>query len=112
MRFRELIVEDYTDALRSEIINLLAAVSAEGVTEVDTDNLLADLQAQGYSVDVSNLMQLMDQLPIVQTASADTIQIATGESDAMVGAEADAVEQDRVDALATKKSTDDIGDDL
>ena len=112
MRFRELIVEDYTDALRSEIINLLAAVSAEGVTEVDTENLLADLQAQGYNVDTSSLLQLMDQIDLVQTASADTIQIATGEGDAMVGAEADAVEKDRVDNLAAKKATDDIGDDL
>ena len=112
MRFRELIVEDYTDALRSEIINLLAAVSAEGVTEVNTENLLADLQAQGYSVDAPTLLQLMDQIEIVQTANADTINIATSDADKMVGGDADAVEQDRVDSLAKKKSSDDIGDKL
>jgi hypothetical protein len=110
MRFRELIAEDYTDSLRSEIINLLAAVSAEGITEVTTHALLADLQQSGYNIAEPDLLSLLDQIEIVQTASADSITLVGNDDDAMVGVDADEIEQDRVDQLATAKATKDVGE--
>ncbi len=113
MRFLEIIAEgDYTEDLRAEIITLLAAVSAEGIEEVDTQNLLTDLEQQGYSVDLQSLLGMLDGLEIVQTASADTIQISTSDVDMMVGADAENIETDRVDTLAKKQSTKDIGEDM
>lgn len=111
MRFHELIIEDYTDSLMSEIINLLAAMSAEGVTEIDTTALLLDLQSQGHTLDTQTLLQLIDQIEIVTNANADTVSLAN-DADMNVGADANEIGQDRVDSLATKKSTDDIGDEL
>lgn len=113
MRFWEIIAEgDYTEDLRAEIITLLTAVSAEGIEEISTQNLLNDLEQQGYSVDEQSLLELLDGMPVVRTASADTIEISTSDVDMMVGADADQVDADRVDALATQKATDDIGDEL
>lgn len=112
MRASELFETDYNDDLHSEVINLLAAISAEGIDEVDTQNLLNDLSQQGYAVDEQSLLELLDGLDIVSTASADSIQISTSDTDAMVGDEADEIEADRVDKLAKKKSSDDLGDDL
>ena len=113
MRARELFREsDYLEDLRSEVITLLAAVSAEGINQVDTQNLLRDLEQQGFAIDEQSLLGLLDEIEIVQTASSDTIEIATSDVDMMVGQDADEIEADRVDSLATKKATDDIGDDL
>lgn len=112
MRARELFDSDYNEDLRSEVITLLAAVSAEGIDQVDTQNLLNDLNQQGYAVDTESLLELLNTLEIVATASADTIEIATSDADAMVGQDAEQISRDRVDDLATDKATDDIGDDL
>lgn len=112
MRYRDLIVEDYSDDLRSEIINLLVAVSVEGIDEVDTQNLLADLQSQGYAIDEAGLLEILDEIDIVSTASADSINIATSDADMMVGQDADEVEADRVDSLAKKKASDDLKDSV
>lgn len=112
MRARELFESDYNEDLRSEVITLLAAVSAEGIDQVETQNLLNDLETQGYAVDMPSLLDLLNTLEIVATASADTIEIATSDADAMVGQDAEEIGQDHVDNMATKKATDDIGDDL
>lgn len=112
MRAYELFESDYTEDLRSEIITLLTAVSAEGVTEVDMQNLLNDLEQQGYAVDEQSLLDILSTIEIVATASADKIEIATSDADMMVGADADEIKQDRVDNMATNQATKDIGDEL
>lgn len=112
MRARELFESDYNEDLRSEIITLLITVSAEGIDQVDTQNLLNDLEQQGYAVDIESLLELLNTLEIVATASADTIEIATSDAAAMVGQDAEEIGQDHVDNMATKQATDDIRDDL
>jgi hypothetical protein len=112
MRASDLFESDYNGDLRSEVITLLTAVSAEGVHEIDTANLLADLQAQGYAVDEQSLMDLLSDIEIVSIATGDTISIATSDADSMVGAEAGEVEQDRVDNMAATQATKDIGESM
>ena len=112
MRARELFESDYNEDLRSEVITLLTAVSAEGIDQVDTQNLLNDLEQQGYAIDTQSLLDLLNTLEIVATANAETIEIATSDADMMVGQDAAEVGKARVDDLASKKATDDIGDEL
>lgn len=112
MRAYELFESDYNEDLRSEVITLLTAVSAEGVNEVNTNNLLLDLEAQGYAVDEQSLLELLNTLEIVAQATPETIQISTSDADMMVGDDAEEVAADRVDNLATDQATKDLGDDL
>ena len=112
MRARHFIESDYNEDLRSEVITLLTAVSAEGVDEIDTQNLLNDLESQGYAVDEQSLMDVLGELEIVSVATTDKITIATSDADAMVGDEAQDIEQDRVDNMATNQATKDIGEDM
>jgi hypothetical protein len=113
MRAKDLLLErDYLQDLRSEVITLLATVSAEGIDEVDTDNLLNDLASQGYAIDKSGLVELLSTMDIVSTASDDKIQIATSDADAMVGMDSGEFEQDRVDDLATNQATKDMGESI
>jgi hypothetical protein len=110
MRLTQLVIEgDYNDELRAEAITLLTAVSAEGMGEINTMNLVADLNAQGYSVNASSLVELLNSLDIVQTADANTIKIATIDPEDEVDAGTD---PKRVDRLATKNATDSIGSTL
>ena len=112
MRARHFIESDYNEDLRSEVITLLTAVSAEGVDEIDTQNLLNDLESQGYAVDEQSLMDVLGELEIVSVATTDKITIATSDADAMVGDEAQDIEQDRVDNMATNQATKDMGEGM
>ena len=112
MRLSELMESDYTEDLTSEVITLLTAISAEGIDEINTQNLLIDLEQQGYAIDEQSLLSLLDGLPIVATASADKIQISTSDVDMMVGDDAEEMAADHVDDMATKQATDDITDSL
>ena len=111
MRAHHFMESDYNEDLRSEIITLLTAVSAEGVDEIDTQNLLNDLEAQGYAVDEQSLMDILDGLEVVAMATGDKITIATSDADMMVGQDAKDVEQDQVDNMATNQATKDLGED-
>jgi len=111
MRLHQLLAEsDYNEDLRSEIITLLTAVSAEGIDEVDTQNLLNDLEMQGFAVDKNSLLELLGTMYIVATANADKIEITTSDSDFMIGQDSEEVEQDRVDDLATNQATKSMGE--
>jgi len=112
MRFRELFDSDYSNDLRSEVITLLTAISAEGLDEVSTQSLLIDLEEQGFAIDEQTLLDLLDNIDIVSTANADNIQIATTDTNMMVGRDAEEIEADHVNNMATKQATDDIGSDL
>lgn len=112
MRYRDLIESDYIDDLETEVVNLLTAVSVDGIDEVNTGNLIRDLKSQGYMVDRETIMSVLDGLDIVTTATDDTIKISNNDANIMVGKDADRIETDRVDNLASKKATTDIGKDL
>jgi hypothetical protein len=112
MRYYQLRESDYNDDLRSEIITLLAAVSAEGIDTVNTQNLLNDLEQQGFAVDSDVLMSILGELDIVSVATGDSITIATSDADAMTGSEAGDIEADRVDNMATDQATKDMGEGI
>jgi len=112
MRVTELYENDYIEDLRSEVITLLTAVSAEGIDEIDTQNLLNDLEQQGFAVDDQSLMELLHTIEIVSVATPEKITIATTDADAMVGDEAGEMAADTVDNMATNQATKDLGEDM
>lgn len=75
MRFRQLVESDYEKDLQDEIVNLLTAISAEGLGTVDTDQLILDLQKAGFSINKNALFATLNQLPIVANANDETISI-------------------------------------
>ena len=75
MRLRQLVENDYTQELQDEIVNLLTAISAEGLETIDTDQLILDLQQQGFSINKNSLFTILNSLPIVANANDETISI-------------------------------------
>src|SRR6056300_805318 len=75
MRLKQLVENNYTGELQDTIVNLLTAIGAEGLNTVDTDQLILDLQQQGFSINKNSLFSMLNQMPIVVSANDETISI-------------------------------------
>ena len=69
--------DDYSQNLEDDITNLLVAISAEGIGEVDMDQLKTDLQNMGYTIDTRSLFNIVSNLPVVSNASYNKIELVT-----------------------------------
>jgi imidazole glycerol phosphate synthase subunit HisF len=69
--------DDYSQNLEDDITNLLVAISAEGIGEVDMDQLKTDLQNMGYTIDTKSLFNIVSNLPVVSNASYNKIELVT-----------------------------------
>jgi len=108
MRYKQLI-ESYEDELRSAIVNILTAINAEGIDTIDTDQLIIDLQAQGFSVDKNSIFKTLELLPIVANATSQTINIRSNDVTRATDAETKDKEGKKIDALAQKHAKKDLG---
>ena len=102
--------DDYSQNLEDDITNLLVAISAEGIGEVDMDQLKTDLQNMGYTIDTKSLFNIVSNLPVVSNASYNKIELVTdvdtsGEDPAQDTEDDD---QKTVDDLADKQVKKDL----
>lgn len=75
--FARTLSEDELSSIETQIINLLSVLSAEGITTVDTAQLVNDLQDLGYFVDSDTIVDILDGIQMVASANADTIDISS-----------------------------------
>lgn len=75
MRARELLQEDYSQSLQSDLDNILAAAAGSGATQVDTNQLVSQLYSMGYAVDSNNIMGLLNNSPMVSNATPQAIML-------------------------------------
>lgn len=108
MRYKQLF-EDYESELRSAIVSILTAINAEGIDQIDTDQLIIDLQAQGFSVDKNSIFKTLELLPIVANATSQTINIRSNDVTRAADAETRSKESKRLDQLAQKHAKKDLG---
>jgi len=106
MRLRQLVESDYRDNLRDAVINLLTAVRSEGLSEVETEQLVIDLQNQGFSVNNRTIFTILKNLPIVSKADEKTIKLTSAVA-GVTGRQPDAA--GRVNQLAQKQVKKDLG---
>jgi len=108
MRYKQLF-EDYEEELRSAIVNILTAINAEGIDTIDTDQLIIDLQAQGFSVDKNSIFKTLELLPIVANATSQTINIRSNDVTRASDAETKSREANKIDKMAQKHAKKDLG---
>lgn len=77
MRARELLDENYNQNLESDLTNLLVAAKASGATEVNTQDVIIQLQGMGYSVDENSIMSLLSRNPAVLNATPTIIKFTS-----------------------------------
>ena len=68
----------YVGELSDTVINLIYAASAEGQDSIATQDLLGDLEGEGYFVNIQDLIGILEDNPIVKTISKDTVELDTG----------------------------------
>ena len=108
MRYKQLF-EDYESELRSAIVSILTAINAEGIDQIDTDQLIIDLQAQGFSVTKNSIFKTLELLHIVANATSQTINIRSNDVTRSADAETRSKEGKRLDTLAQKHAKKDLG---
>lgn len=80
MRAREIIQEDYNENLESDLNNLLVAAKANGLQQVQTNDIVDQLYSMGYSINVNSLLPLLSENPMVMNATPEMINMTAPES--------------------------------
>tara|TARA_B100001113_G_C21038130_1_gene591087 strand:+ start:550 stop:876 length:327 start_codon:yes stop_codon:yes gene_type:complete len=97
------IVKENSEDIRTDIISLLDAISAEGLSDIKFVSLLKDLRRAGHTINRGQLLDLLQGIPIVRDASLETINIVTDrDNDANIGDGEEKVKK-QVSKLAQKK---------
>lgn len=78
MRLREIIREDYTQSLKSDLTNILINIKSMGRTEVETNDLVRQLRSMGYSsVDMNSIQPLLQNNPVVISSDNNSVSLKT-----------------------------------
>lgn len=102
----------YTNELLDTVIDLIYTASAEGQDSISTEDMISDLESQGYLVNVKDLIDMLQDNPIITNISKDSIDIDTGindsDSDTYTQQDQEQRNQDTVSAMAKKQINKDI----
>lgn len=98
MRIFEVLNEDYNQSLEADLNNLLVSASAVGAQEVKTGDLVRQLQASGYSVDINSLLTLLTDNPMVLNATPDLVRFSEPAPDTEQGVDS----AEKVKSMAAK----------
>lgn len=77
MRAREILNDDYNQSLESDLSNLLTGAKGSGATELETRDLVTQLQNMGYSVNINSLMNLLSRNPLVLNATPTFVRLTS-----------------------------------
>ncbi len=80
MRAKEILYEDYSQRLDSDLNNLLIGAKGNGAQDINTQDLANQLQGMGYSVDTNSLMTMLQNNPIVMNATPESITLTGPEN--------------------------------
>jgi len=75
MRAREILQEDYADSLESDLNNILVGAKGNGSEALNTNDLVAQLEAMGYSVNIHSILNLLQRNPNVTSATPTVINL-------------------------------------
>jgi hypothetical protein len=79
MRAKEFLLEDYNQRLDSDLTNLLIGAKGNGATDISTQDLVAQMQQMGYSVNVNSIMTPLQNNPNVTNVTPDSITLNSGQ---------------------------------
>lgn len=112
MKFKEILIEGYSQEIESDLQDLLAASKSRGLTDVPTDVLVSQLVAMGHNVNNNSIMMLLNGNPFVQTATPDQVNLKPDDGAGVTGdAEAEQDSEERVSQMAQQTADSDIKQD-
>lgn len=75
MKIAELLVESYTEQLQSDLNNLIVSAKARGVTNLSTQDIVAQMEQMGYQITPNSLMTIISDNPAISTATPQDVQL-------------------------------------
>lgn len=78
------------------------------VTTINTTTLFNDLVRLGYTVDLTTLLAVLDEMPMVSTANKDSVELNSTDPDMATGEETGKISKGRVDRMAKKQARKDM----
>lgn len=79
MRAREIIEEDYTQSLDTDLGSLLVGAKGSGSNSIPTQQVVVQLQRMGYAISVDSLTVMLQDNPMVMSITPDIITLSTPE---------------------------------
>lgn len=79
MRAREILDENYNQNLESDLSNLLVGAKGSGAEEINTEDLVFQLNGMGYSVNSNSIMSLLARNPMVLNATPAAVKFTPPE---------------------------------
>jgi hypothetical protein len=76
MLIRDIITENTIDDLESDLSSILISIKANDLSSVDTNVLVQQLRKYGYSIDAKSILDVLENNPMIQVATTDTVQFA------------------------------------
>lgn len=102
MRLTEILREDYSENLDSDLTNLLVNLKSRGATEIKIMDLVRQLRGMGYvSVDQNSIRPLLQANPVVMGIDNTNVTLKTSET---VGGNESENSAEQVKKLAKKAS--------
>lgn len=111
MRFYELVnvlESDYNNEIKDEAISILVAAKAQGVETMHPNQLIKDLQAQGYDMNLQSLIDLLQGHPMIEKITPEQIVVSTGALDRYVDPETADKENAKIKKMAKRQIDKDI----
>lgn len=81
MRAREVLDEDYNQSLESDLNNLLVGAKGSGAQDLNTQDVVLQLNGMGYSVNPNSIMALLSRNPMVLNATPSSIKLTSPEGE-------------------------------
>ena len=104
MRIVELLVENYTQDMESDLDNLIVAAKARGINQLKTSELVTQMVQLGYDINPNSLMTIISNNPAIQTATPMDIQLVPPDDAGVSGADDAEQTQDKVAQMARKEA--------
>jgi len=102
MRAREILEENYNQSLESDLNNLLIGAKGSGAQEIETQDLVIQLQGMGYAVDENSIMTLLSRNPAVLNATPTMVRMTGPEGTEQGGGDPSQDTAAKVSDMASK----------
>lgn len=76
MKIRDIVRESTMDNIEADLNGLLISAKANGVSSISTDKLVKQMRNFGYSMDTSSILDSLENNPLIQVATVDSVQFA------------------------------------
>jgi hypothetical protein len=93
----------YAELIKSQVIDLLVALDAEGISTVPVATLQRELNSRGLDVDEPGLLDILDGIVIVKNVDSDIIYFNSDPHNKDVEPDQAEKQDKKIDKLARKQ---------